>query len=103
MNMMKETVAMFTRITSRMPRHLYFSLKRFTMFSSSLLVGVAAGLLIIKLLDWSATAFGTPIPGLIAVALAAIGLASYFMAKIDVDLEKRQQERVQQALERDQP
>lgn len=101
MKMMKESMDRLTRVTSKMPRHLYFTIKRFFSLVISMTVGAIAILLIWKSMDWSQALFGTPIPAFLSIAVGAMGVASYYMAKIDVDIEKREQERTLRELERE--
>jgi uncharacterized membrane protein len=101
MSMMKESMSMLTRVTSRMPRHLYFGIKRFFLLAASFTAGIVGVTLIFKSIDWSVALFGNPFPAITIMILGILGVASYYMAKIDVDLEKREQERVLRQLERE--
>jgi hypothetical protein len=101
MNMMKDAHSMLTRITARMPRHLYYSIKRFLMLLGSFLAGVVITISIIKLIELSMAMTGSPVPVLVAIVFVIMGVASYALAKIDVDREMREQERIRKSLEKD--
>ncbi len=101
MSIMRKTIDMFIRITSRIPRRLYFTIKRFFLLAGSIVGGGLAILLIFMLVDWSVVLFGNPFPAIGGIIIVALGVASYFMAKIDVYIEKSEQERVLRILEKD--
>jgi hypothetical protein len=92
---------MLTRITSGMPRYLYYTIKRFLLLSVSILIGTLVGFLLFKFGMWSAAVFSSPLPMLGVMIFGILVVASYHMAKIDMDVEKREKERVLQQLEKE--
>lgn len=92
---------MLTQITSRMPRILYFSLRRFWSLITWIAGGFAIGFAAIQLLDFSQYMFGTALPMLVVLILGLLGLLSYMAAQFDVAGEQREQEKVLNELRKD--
>lgn len=92
---------MLTRITSKIPRIVYYSVKRFASLFLFIFIGALIGYLIIMMAEYSVKTFGTPLPVFALVAAGLVGSISYMFAKLDVENEAREQEKVLRELQKD--
>lgn len=92
---------MFKQYLDRMPRRLYWTLVNFIKMIGYLLSVLAGMAVLAAIAFYTKQWFDTPVPFFIICAISAMGIVSYKTSEWDVEKERRQQEKVEQALKKD--